>query len=350
MPVFLEGVGGRILGDGSGRPAHAHVSGPPALRIALVNNMPDSALEDTEIQFSHLLGLAADDLPVSLKLVSLPNVPRSEKGKERLREYYDGVEELWNHPYDAVIITGTEPQQSNLKQEPYWGALVELLDWAERNTASTILSCLAAHAAVLHGDGVPRVRLADKQFGVYEFACAEDSPLTRKTGGVLRFPHSRWNEVQAPALTASGYQVLSSSPDAGVDCFVKRRGASWFVHFQGHPEYQDLTLFKEYRRDVRRYLRGERETYPRTPAGYFRGRAEQHVFEFREKATANRVEGLMCDFPEAMLTHQVENDWQVSSIRLYRNWLEFLLQHKAESLCYASAQARSGGVSLPVPK
>jgi homoserine O-succinyltransferase len=311
--------------------------------------MPDSALEDTEIQFSHLLGLAAEELVVSLKLVSLPNVPRSEKGRQRLAEYYYGIEELWNHAYDAVIITGTEPQQANLKQEPYWGALADLFEWAERNTASTILSCLAAHAAVLQGDGVPRVRLADKQFGVYEFACTEESPLTRKTSGVLRFPHSRWNEVQAEALTACGYQVLSSSPDAGVDCFVKRRGASWFVHFQGHPEYQELTLFKEYRRDVRRYLRGERETYPNMPAGYFRRWAEQHVFEFREKAMANRIEGLMCDFPEAMLTHQLENDWQSSSVRLYSNWFDFLLARKAESLCYVPAQARSA-VSIPVSK
>ena len=66
-------------------------------------------------------------------------------------------------------MTGTEPRQPDLRNEPYWPALTEVLEWAERNTASTVLSCLAAHAGVLHSDGIPRHRLSDKQFGVFEY-------------------------------------------------------------------------------------------------------------------------------------------------------------------------------------
>ena len=44
---------------------------------------------------------------------------------------------------------------------------------------------------------------------------------------------------------------------------------SLFVFFQGHPEYDAVTLLLEYRRDVGRYLRRERDTYPPMPQGYF---------------------------------------------------------------------------------
>ena len=47
-----------------------------------------------------------------------------------------------------------------------------------------------------------------------------------------------------------------------MDSFVKKKKRSLFVHFQGHPEYGAQTLLKEYRRDIKRFLRAERETIP----------------------------------------------------------------------------------------
>src|ERR1700678_1872825 len=188
------------------------------VRIAFVNNMPDSALEDTEIQFFELLEAASGDIPIRLKLHSLSGVPRGERGEQHLDNFYFGTDDLLNSGFDAVIMTGTEPRQADLRKEPYWQSLASVLDWAERNTVSTILSCLAAHAGVLHSDGIPRHPLSDKQFGVFDSACVQnqDHPheLTRNAAP-LRFPHSRWNEVRQEALLAAGYSILTQSPQAG---------------------------------------------------------------------------------------------------------------------------------------
>ena len=73
-------------------------------------------------------------------------------------------------------------------------------------------------------------------------------------------------------LAACGYIVLTQSAEGGVDTFVKKKKRSLFVHFQGHPEYGAQTLLKEYRRDIKRFLRGERETYPSDAKGLFRCR------------------------------------------------------------------------------
>ena len=164
---------------------------------------------------------------------------------------------------------------------PTGRVLTEVFDWAERNTTSTVLSCLAAHAGVLHSDGIGRHPLSDKQFGVFDFAKTADHPLTQRYAGrSVRFPHSRWNEVRADELTAGGYLVLTQSAEGGVDSFVKKKKRSLFVHFQGHPEYGAQTLLKEYRRDIKRFLRGERETYPTMPQGIFRCGRDQSSERF----------------------------------------------------------------------
>src|SRR5215471_17397553 len=116
------------------------------LEIGLVNNMPDAALQSTERQFLGLLHAAAEDIPVRLRLFTLPGVPRSQIGRQYLRSGYRDIGELWSSHLDGLIVTGTEPRAPSLPDEPYWGSLCTLIDWAQQNTISTIWSCLAAHA------------------------------------------------------------------------------------------------------------------------------------------------------------------------------------------------------------
>jgi homoserine O-succinyltransferase len=271
-----------------------------------------------------------------VKFYSLPKVHRAERGLLHLRDFYHGIEDLWNNPFDALIMTGTEPLQSDLRQEPYWHALTDVLAWAERNTHSTILSCLAAHAGVLHSDNVPRHPLPDKQFGVFDSACVQnqdhphqDHPhaLTRNAAP-LRFPHSRWNEVRADALVAAGYTILTQSPQAGVDLFLKQKDKSLFVYIQGHPEYGPLTLLKEYRRDIKRFLRKERKTYPTMPQGYFNRTSTQLLSEFQANCLADPREEHLTNFPEEQLLQTLQNTWQSSAVAVYRNWIDLITSRK----------------------
>ena len=55
--------------------------GADRINIALINNMPDAALEDTESQFFELLNSVAGNIPVRLTLYSLPGIPRGDRGK-----------------------------------------------------------------------------------------------------------------------------------------------------------------------------------------------------------------------------------------------------------------------------
>jgi homoserine O-succinyltransferase len=333
MPLIIEGSrvptrwlerkpAGRVV------PIDQSDTNSASIRVALINNMPDAALEDTELQFFDLLDAASENLPVVVKLFSLSGVPRADRGMRHLNSFYSELEELWNTPFDALIMTGTEPKCADLREEPYWATLTQVLDWAEENTESTILSCLAAHAGVLHSDGIDRHRLDDKRFGVFEFPKLLNHQLTAGGGERVRFPHSRWNEVRADALAAHGYQVLTGSAEAGVDLFVKQKKKSLFVHFQGHPEYGAETLFKEYRRDIRRFLHGERQDYPSMPNGCFDEESICLLRSFQRFVGSERREELIEGFPEAIVVRTLRRTWQSSATGIYANWLRCLLSKK----------------------
>lgn len=339
MPLIIEGgrVPPRWVSEGNYHPGVSSSLGQrERLNIALVNNMPDAALEDTELQFFNLLDDASGDLPIYLRLYSLTGIPRTDRGQRHLNSFYCGLDELWQHHVDGVIITGTEPRQPNLQDEPYWRVLAEVFDWAERSTASAILSCLAAHASVLHSDGIGRHRLPDKQFGVFESEKTIDHALMNRLCDRVRFPHSRWNEVREDELTAAGYVVLTKSADAGVDSFVKKKRKSLFVHFQGHPEYGAQTLFKEYRRDIKRFLNFERETYPSMPKGYFDASAACVLGAFEESAMADRREEVMAFFPDEAVVGGLQNGWHSTATGVYRNWLHYLRVSKAKTSVFAT--------------
>lgn len=267
------------------------------LRIGLVNNMPDSALERTERQFFRLLAGAAPELSIRWYLFSVRGIPRSVDGNlHLLRQYYGSLGDLYRTELDALIVTGTEPQQADLRQEPYWPELAGLFDWIDCARRPAVLSCLAAHAAVLHFDGLPRQRLAEKRFGLFDHAAVAKHGLTAALAAPVPVAHSRWNELPADALGDAGYRVLTYAPEAGADLFVSRKRDD-LLFLQGHPEYEADTLAREYRRDVRRFFTGASQRYPELPQNYFSICEVQVLQQFRERALHMRDERLLDNFP-----------------------------------------------------
>jgi homoserine O-succinyltransferase len=303
-------------------PATSRGRRPGAVRVGLVNNMPDTALEATEAQFTRLLEAGAGTLTVRLRLYYLPEVPRGAAARQRLAQRYWPASQLEREPADALIVTGMEPGGGGLADEPYWPSFVRLLEWADAHTVSSIWSCLAAHAAAQHLHGIQRRRRPKKLCGVFSHELSGTHPLLEGVSEPLPLPHSRWNDLPAEELRRAGCEILCASPATGADTFIEQRH-SLFVCFQGHPEYEDTSLLKEYRRDVGRFLRGEQAQYPTMPTDYFSESAQVRLEAFRARATAAPREGLLGDFP-AIEAGGVRNDWQAPAARLYCNWLAFI--------------------------
>jgi homoserine O-succinyltransferase/O-acetyltransferase len=300
--------------------------GDGPLVIGFVNNMPDAALETTERQFQELLASAAGDHPIRIRLFALPELPRSDDLRAYVARHYEAPGELWSSRLDGLIVTGTEPRAPRLQDEPYWPTLTRLIDWAEDHTISTVWSCLAAHAAVLHTDAITRRPFATKLSGVFECERAASHPLVAGAPSRWSVPHSRYNDLPIESLVAAGYRIVASSPEVGADLFVKE-GKSLSIYLQGHPEYDADALFREYRRDVRRFLAGEREHYPEMPFGYFDDEARAAFAAFRDRATANRSPDLLHDIP-TVAAERLAFTWREPAVRLYANWLSCLARRK----------------------
>jgi homoserine O-succinyltransferase len=336
MPVLVDrGPGGcSILAGKEPAGARRHPAGSEWIEIGLVNNMPEAALEATEQQFLDLLGAAAGDSWVHLRFFSLPDVPRSERGRSYLSRSYGDAADIRTAALDGLIVTGTEPKAARLEDEPYWAAFGQLVDWAAHHTISTIWSCLAAHAAVLHLDGIARVPLPEKCIGVFPCDRLTDHPLAADLPPRVDVPHARWNALSEEALRAHGYQVLTRSPAAGVDTFV-RQDQSLFVFFQGHPEYGAVSLLNEFRRDAGRFLKGERDRYPAMPQHYFDAATEAALAAFCARAQAQPREELLAEFPvaaEAPANGSSSANWRPFAVAIYRNWLSTLSAQKQRNL------------------
>jgi homoserine O-succinyltransferase/O-acetyltransferase len=302
--------------DKFGHPQNVDVD----LTIGLINNMPDGALQATERQFMRLLRQAAGDIRIDFHCFSLPSVRRSQPAKGRVETQYTDIADIGRLPIDGLIVTGAEPNAAKLTVETFWRDLTEIIDWAKNNTRSTIWSCLAAHAAVLHLDGVERTRLETKYSGIYD--CARVSPhwLTHGLPSTFKVAHSRLNALRADDLMAKGYQLLTHSRQGGVDSFAKDLG-SHFIFFQGHPEYEALSLEREYLRDVSRFLAGERDSYPGIPVGYFDAETEQKLAAFAVRAQTERRPALSTELPDRNV-QDVATD--AAATTMFRNWLAFL--------------------------
>lgn len=294
-----------------------------AVTIGLVNNMGDEALKVTERQFSDLISASAGDNEVELRLFALKRTPRSPRALEYIAARYETASAAMDGDLDALIITGAQPRTAYLSDEDYWQELTELIDWAKEHTASTILSCLAAHAAVLHLDGVERRLLREKCTGVFAFTAQRDNPFAGERGRVRFIPHSRYNGLLPRDLEDAGYDVLTSSSEHGVDSFTKSFG-SQFVFLQGHPEYDANSVAREYRRDMGRYLRRETDRAPPRPKGYFTAKAEAELDTLELRARKD---------PSCLMTEELSRidalaprsaRWRTASVSLFRSWIAMI--------------------------
>ena len=222
-------------------------------RCALVNNMPDTAFCATERQFAGLLDAGSGCETVTLTRHTVAGVPRGESVRARVAAEYRPIEDLRSDPPDLLVVTGANPTESRLEDEPYWSDLRDLLRWGSENVPVMVLSCLSAHAALAVFDGLERTTLPAKCTGVFAQEADPAHPLAAGFRSPVFLPHSRFNAVPVDAVVDAGYAVVLQSEEVGWSVATKTVGRSEVVLVQAHPEYDASSLVREYVRDVRRY-------------------------------------------------------------------------------------------------
>lgn len=305
----------------------AHEQDIRELHIGFLNMMPDAALAATERQFIRMVGSSNPIAQFYVYPFSIPELARGDAAQAHIAEHYFDFEQLAEQGLDALIITGANVINPSLDQEPFWGPLIDIVRWAEHNVTSIFCSCLATHALVKHYHGLDRRHLEQKQWGVYSHKVTYPThPLLRDVNTRFDAPHSRYNDISREQFESAGCHVLAESPEIGVHLAV---GPDQFrtVYFQGHPEYAAISLLKECKREVNRYVQGERETRPRIPDNYFSDEgaaiAQAHIDAVVQ---AVHDETAVPDFPESELLLHADNTWGDTGKAIVNNWLGLVYQ------------------------
>ena len=292
------------------------------LHIGLLNMMSDAALAATEHQFLRLVGGCNQIAQLYVYPFSIPELNRGPEAQQHIRQYYSDFATLREQGLDALIITGANVANPSLDQEPFWKPLMEIVAWANDNVASVLCSCLATHALVKYKHGIERTRLPKKQWGVYRHKVAPgEHPLTSEINTRFDAPHSRYNDVSREQLEQAGIKVLAYSDEVGAHLAVSPDQFRT-VYFQGHPEYDGVSLLKEYKREVLRFLNGERTDAPRFPENYFSAAAGNIASTYLQKASdARACSKALPAFPDEELEALVNNTWGDTGKAIVNNWL-----------------------------
>ncbi len=288
--------------------------------LVLVNNMPDGAFLRTETQLLGLLEAGSGPLTVRVRRFSLPVVARSPSLKAHMASEYFALPDLWSTAADAVLVSGSEPRAEHLRDEPYWDDLERLLTWACDRSASALLSCLAAHAALLIFDGVDRRPLPGKCSGVFA-QTIQPHLLTEGVQAGVAVPHSRLNEVSIDAVRDRGYSIPLEGP-TGWTIAAKEHHGCLLALVQGHPEYDSTSLLREYRRDARRYVERSQGQPPVLPQGCVAASDAAALERFHQRVAGGERTGEILDsFPFDEAYTRVPWPWRQAATAIYANWL-----------------------------
>ncbi len=319
LPTFrrLQEEGEEILTPD--RAAHQSIR---ELHIGLLNIMPDAALEATERQFFRLVGACNQIAQFHVHPFTIEGLERGPEALTHIGKYYESFEQIKRDGLDALIISGANVTHDHLQEEDFWRPLTEVFEWAKENVTSVLCSCLATHALIQHCYGVERTRLPAKRWGVYSHKVVDRShPLVAEINTRFDVPHSRFNEVFRSDMEQHGLKVLVASDQAGVHLAVSPDGFR-IVFFQGHPEYDDISLLKEYKREVLRYYRAERDDYPPYPEHYFDEAAQRLLAEYASHVEAARHGGRQLKaMPEEHIVERLDITWRDSAKAVFNNWL-----------------------------
>lgn len=219
-------------------------------RIVILNIMPVKHTTET-----HLMRLLSNTpLQIEIDLIHPKNHTSKNTPIEHLETFYKTFDQVREHRYDGLIITGAPLGFINFEDIHYWDELKEIMDWAETNVTSTLYLCWGAQAALYHFYGIEKKLLEKKLFGVFKHRVLDRKiPLVRGFDDLFPAPHSRHMHIDREDVEqVRELQIIAESDVAGIYILGTRDGKKIFV--TGHSEYDPNTLKDEYERDLAKGL------------------------------------------------------------------------------------------------
>ena len=216
------------------------------ISIAILNLMP--LKEDTELQL--LRSLSNTPLQVDITFLTVTSHESKNTSMSHLNKFYQTFDDIKEKRFDGLIITGAPVEKMEFEEVDYWEEVCTIMDWSKTHVTSTMHLCWGAQAGLYYHYGIKKHILDHKVFGIFDHRVMNRKvPLVRGFDDHFMAPHSRNTENRTEDIRAiKELTILAESEEAGVFLAIANEGRKIFV--MGHPEYDRMTLDKEYKRDL----------------------------------------------------------------------------------------------------
>jgi len=216
------------------------------IKIGILNLMP--LKEDTELQL--LRSLSNTPLQVDVTFLMVKSHHAKNTSKSHLNAFYETYDDIKDSNLDGLIITGAPLEFNRYEDVDYWDELCMIMEWSKTHVTSTFHLCWGAQAGLYYHYGIEKQVMDRKVFGIYEHHVRNRKvPLVRGFDDIFLAPHSRHTEIPYDVIDKNKELIiLADSDEAGVFLCMSNDGHQIFV--MGHPEYDRVTLDREYKRDL----------------------------------------------------------------------------------------------------
>jgi homoserine O-succinyltransferase len=177
--------------------------------------------------------------------------------------------------------------------------------------------------------GQKRQAIGKKCWGVFPHQVLDrHHPLMNGVNTRFDVPHSRFNEITKAQFDTVKVKVLVEGKIGAHLCVSE--DLLRIVFFQGHPEYDTISLLKEYKRDIIAYLEKTREGYPPFPQRYLTEQSKAILNEYKTKLLSG--EFTLADFPEQLISKTLNNTWGNATNVIINNWIGCVYQVTHEDI------------------
>lgn len=216
------------------------------LQIAVLNLMP--LKEETEVQL--LRSLSNTPLQLDITFLTTGSYVGHNTPTSHLDKFYLTFRDVKERRFDGLIITGAPVEMMEFEEVGYWKELTDIMEWSKTHVTSTLHVCWGAQAGLYYHYGLKKRVMEKKVSGIYEHRVLNrKEPLVRGFDDLFFAPHSRHTEIAREDIAAcKDLTILAESEEAGVFLCMAQDGKQVFL--MGHPEYDRMTLDKEYKRDT----------------------------------------------------------------------------------------------------
>lgn len=220
------------------------------LNVLILNLMPTKIVTETQI----LRKLSNTPLQIQVSLLQTSSYHSQHTDSDHLDSFYTTFDQVKDHRYDGLIITGAPVENLEFDQVDYWDELCAIMEWSKTHVHSTLHICWGAQAGLYYHYGVEKRTLSKKLFGVYDHKVLKpSSPLFRGFDDIFAAPNSRYTEVwEEDIRKVPELELIATGQESGVFLVKSTDSRRFFV--MGHPEYDPDTLAREYFRDIDRGL------------------------------------------------------------------------------------------------